>query len=267
MIFPLAFHEYVTFGHVNFSCNMTELFTPDALVTLLTLTSLEIVLGIDNIIFISILVGRLPAEQRQTARFVGLALAMLMRIALLLSLGWLMGLTQPFFSLHFPWDEAATGFSGRDLVLFFGGLFLLAKSTIEIHKTVEHEHDDHGSAKVSSFWGALVQIALLDIIFSLDSVITAVGMANQIPVMITAIIISIIVMMLAAKTISDFVDQNPTIKMLALSFLVLVGVVLVADGLHTHVPKGYIYFSMFFSLTVELLNMRMRKRKSNKTAA
>lgn len=240
---------------------MFEILTTDALITLVTLTSLEIVLGIDNIIFISILVGRLPENERKTARLIGLGLAMLMRVVLLLSLGWLMTLTQPLFSI------SSYAFSGRDLVLFFGGLFLLAKSTVEIHNSVEHVHAEHGEKKVSGFFSALIQIALLDIIFSLDSVITAVGMASQIPIMITAIVISIVIMMVAAKSISDFVEKYPTIKMLALSFLVLVGVVLVADGLHFHIPKGYIYFSMFFSLSVELLNMRMLdKRRAAKSA-
>ncbi|WP_163833192.1 TerC family protein [Spartinivicinus ruber] len=225
---------------------------PEAWVALATLTALEIVLGIDNIIFISILVGRLPEEQRQKARIVGLGLAMFMRIGLLLSLSWVMGLTDNLFSAF------GQDISGRDLILLGGGLFLIGKSTLEIHNSLEGEgeHSQHKAA--ASFTAILVQIAIIDIVFSLDSVITAVGLAKHVPVMVLAIIISVLVMMLSAKAISDFVDRNPTIKMLALSFLVLIGTALVGEGLDMHIPKGYIYFAMAFSVIVELLNLKAR---------
>ena len=233
------------------------LLDPSAWMALATLTLLEIVLGIDNIIFISILVGKLPPEQRQRARVLGLGGAMFTRILLLLSLAWVMRLTHPLFSLF---DEAV---SGRDIILIVGGLFLLAKSTHEIHGSLEGSEsgDESASGKVvhHSFMATLVQIAILDIIFSLDSVITAVGMASHVPVMILAIVIAVGVMMFAAKAIGDFVDNHPTIKMLALSFLILVGVALIAEGFDLHIPKGYIYFAMAFSLAVEMLNIRLRK--------
>ena len=233
------------------------LLDPSAWMALATLTLLEIVLGIDNIIFISILVGKLPPEQRQRARVLGLGGAMFTRILLLLSLAWVMRLTHPLFSLF---NEAV---SGRDIILIVGGLFLLAKSTHEIHGSLEGSEsgDESASGKVvhHGFMATLVQIAILDIIFSLDSVITAVGMASHVPVMILAIVIAIGVMMFAAKAIGDFVDNHPTIKMLALSFLILVGVALIAEGFDLHIPKGYIYFAMAFSLAVEMLNIRLRK--------
>ena len=233
------------------------LLDPSAWMALATLTLLEIVLGIDNIIFISILVGKLPPEQRQRARVLGLGGAMFTRILLLLSLAWVMRLTHPLFSLF---DEAI---SGRDIILIVGGLFLLAKSTHEIHGSLEGSEsgDESASGKVvhHGFMATLVQIAILDIIFSLDSVITAVGMASHVPVMILAIVIAVGVMMFAAKAIGDFVDNHPTIKMLALSFLILVGVALIAEGFDLHIPKGYIYFAMAFSLAVEMLNIRLRK--------
>ena len=233
------------------------LLDPSAWMALATLTLLEIVLGIDNIIFISILVGKLPPEQRQRARVLGLGGAMFTRILLLLSLAWVMRLTHPLFSLF---DEAV---SGRDIILIVGGLFLLAKSTHEIHGSLEGSEsgDESASGKVvhHGFMATLVQIAILDIIFSLDSVITAVGMASHVPVMILAIVIAVGVMMFAAKAIGDFVDNHPTIKMLALSFLILVGVALIAEGFDLHIPKGYIYFAMAFSLAVEMLNIRLRK--------
>ena len=233
------------------------LLDPSAWMALATLTLLEIVLGIDNIIFISILVGKLPPEQRQRARVLGLGGAMITRILLLLSLAWVMRLTHPLFSLF---DEAI---SGRDIILIVGGLFLLAKSTHEIHGSLEgcESGDESASGKVvhHGFMATLVQIAILDIIFSLDSVITAVGMASHVPVMILAIVIAVGVMMFAAKAIGDFVDSHPTIKMLALSFLILVGVALIAEGFDLHIPKGYIYFAMAFSLAVEMLNIRLRK--------
>ena len=234
---------------------MDWLASPEAWIALLTLTALEIVLGVDNIIFISILVGRLPPEQRARARMIGLGLAMLMRIALLLSLAWMMRLTEPLFSVF------RQGLSGRDLILLFGGLFLLAKSVIEIHNSLEGEiADGHGVPRQAAFYGTLVQIAIIDIVFSLDSVITAVGMVDDIPVMVLAIVIAVAVMMFAAKPIGEFVDRHPTVKMLALSFLVLVGVTLIAEGFDTHVPKGYIYFAMAFSVIVEVININLRKR-------
>jgi predicted tellurium resistance membrane protein TerC len=223
----------------------------------LTLSLLEIVLGIDNIIFISILVGRLPPEQRQKARLLGLGLAMFMRIALLLSIAWVMTLQRPLFELF---DR---GFSGRDLILIGGGLFLIAKSVFEIHDSLEGEAQEVGfAAAASSFAGVIAQIAIIDIVFSLDSVITAVGMTDQVPVMVAAIVAAVLVMMLMAKPISEFVDRHPTVKMLALSFLVLIGTALVADGLGFHIPKGYIYFAMAFSILVETLNLRVRRARA-----
>jgi predicted tellurium resistance membrane protein TerC len=228
---------------------------PQAWIALATLTALEIVLGIDNIVFISILVGRLPEHRRNLARRLGLGLAMGTRIALLLSLAWIMTLTTPLFSVT-RWE-----ISGRDLILLLGGLFLLWKSVHEIHNSLEgEEEDEHGSVAQATFGSVLVQIAILDIVFSLDSVITAVGMADDIPVMVIAIVLAVGVMMFAARPIGEFVDRHPTIKMLALSFLILVGFALVAEGLHFHVPKGYIYFAMAFSVAVEMLNLRVRAR-------
>ena len=223
-------------------------------VALLTLTVLEIVLGIDNIIFISILAGKLPLEQQNRARIVGLSLAMFMRIALLFSISWVIGLTGTLFSL-FGFD-----LSGRDLILIGGGLFLLGKATFEIHEKLEGAEHASGAvaAGTASFAATIVQILLLDIVFSLDSVITAVGMAEDLWVMITAVVISIGVMLISAGTISDFVNRHPTVKMLALSFLLLIGMSLVAEGLEFHIPKGYIYFAMGFSVLVEVLNLRLR---------
>lgn len=226
---------------------------PQAWIALATLTALEIVLGIDNIVFISILVGRLPKHQQQFARVTGLGLAMGTRILLLLSLAWIMGLTETLFTL---WGQDV---SGRDLVLLGGGLFLLAKATHEIHASLEGaEQTEHTVAKVS-LMSILIQIAILDLVFSLDSVITAVGMADHISVMVLAIVIAVLVMMVAAKPIGDFVDKHPTVKMLALSFLILVGFALMGEGAGLHIPKGYIYFAMAFSLAVEMLNLRLRK--------
>ena len=233
------------------------IFLPEAWLALVTLTALEIVLGIDNIIFISILVGRLPEHQRQRGRVIGLGLAMGTRIALLLSLAWMMKLVEPWFTV------LGEEISGRDVILILGGLFLLFKSTMEIHEALEgpEEEAQEGVAKAgASFLSIVIQIAIIDIVFSLDSVITAVGMANQIPVMVLAIVIAVGVMMFAAKPIGDFVDLHPTIKMLALSFLVLIGFALVGEGLDLHIPKGYIYFAMAFSLSVEMVNMRLRAR-------
>ena len=227
---------------------------PQALIALVTLTVLEIVLGIDNIIFISILAGKLPQEQQGRARQVGLALAMITRILLLLSLNWIARLTEPLFALfHFE-------ISGRALILLGGGLFLLAKSTYEIHERLEGE-TAHASATVqASFTSVITQIILLDMVFSLDSVITAVGMANQLWVMITAVIIAVLIMLWASSPISDFVNRHPTVKMLALSFLLLIGFSLMAEGLELHIPKAYIYFAMAFSVFVEMMNLRLRGR-------
>ena len=236
---------------------MVEWFSsPEAWISLLTLTGLEIVLGIDNIIFIAILVGKLPQEQRGSGRIVGLGLAMVTRILLLLSLFWIMKLTKPLFTI------AEFSISGRDLVLILGGLFLLVKSTLEIHSSVSGESEEHKNSKKShaNFLVVVSEIAVLDIVFSLDSVITAVGMAEHIEIMIIAVILAVGVMMIASKGISNFVDNNPTIKILALAFLVLVGMTLVAEGLGFHIPKGYIYFAMAFSLAVESINIYAKKK-------
>lgn len=229
------------------------IYSPEAWVALATLTALEIVLGIDNIIFISILVGRLPEHQRKFARTVGLGLAMLTRLALLFSLAWVMGLTDPLFSL-FNHEV-----SGRDIILIGGGLFLIAKATHEIHSSLEGSPEEARSVTSNGLMMVLVQIAILDIVFSLDSVITAVGLVSQVPIMAIAIIIAVGVMLFAAKPIGDFVDDHPTIKILALSFLVVVGFTLMIEGFEVHVPKGYIYFAMAFSLGVEMINIKMRK--------
>lgn len=234
---------------------------PQAWLALATLTALEIVLGIDNIIFISILVERLPEKQRNQARIIGLSLAMGTRILLLLSLTWIMKLTDPLFEIF------AHAFSGRDLIMLGGGLFLIAKSTHEVHNSLESPQETVSTNQVAqaNLTTTLIQIALIDIIFSLDSVITAVGMAREVVVMIIAVIISVGIMMFAAKAIGDFVEQHPTFKMLALSFLILVGVALLGEGLGFHIPKGYIYFSMAFSVGVEMLNMKIRAKKSVET--
>ncbi len=227
---------------------------PEAWISLATLAALEIVLGVDNIIFISILVGRLPERQRQSGRILGLALAMLTRILLLMSLAWMMKLTAPLFTVF------NQEISGRDLILLIGGLFLIIKSSGEIKEAINHqEHHESESKNKVSYLGVLIQIAVLDIVFSLDSVITAVGMASHLPVMILAIIIAVGVMMFAAKPIGDFVDTHPTLKILALAFLVLVGISLIAESLDIHIPKGYIYFAMGFSVVVEMINIRMRR--------
>jgi predicted tellurium resistance membrane protein TerC len=227
--------------------------SPEAWVALATLTTLEIVLGIDNIIFLSILVGRLPVEQRPSARILGLGLAMVSRILLLLSLSWVMRLTHPLFTIA---DQAI---SGRDMILIGGGLFLLVKATKEIHSAVEGEEESERQMRRTAYVGTLIQIAIIDIVFSLDSVITAVGMASDVPVMVIAIMAAVVVMMFAAKAIGEFVERHPTIKVLALSFLIMVGVALIAEGLAFHIPKAYIYFAMAFSVLVEMLNIRLRK--------
>jgi predicted tellurium resistance membrane protein TerC len=238
---------------------MDWLTSPEAWIALLTLTALEIVLGIDNIIFISILVGRLPSRRRNKARVLGLALAMLTRIALLLSIVWVMKLTQPLFAVF------SRQFSGRDMILIIGGLFLLWKSTVEIHDNLEGAHGERTRKAAASFSGVLVQIAVLDIVFSLDSVITAVGLAEEVVVMVIAVIMAVIVMMFSSGAIADFVDRHPTVKMLALSFLVMIGVTLIAEGFGLHIPKGYIYFAMAFSVSVEMLNIKMRRRAERVT--
>ncbi len=235
---------------------------PSAWVALLTLSLLEIVLGVDNIIFISVLVGRLPEAQRKRARNFGLMAAMGTRLALLFSIVWLIGLTRPWFTAF------GHGFSGRDLVLIAGGLFLLGKSVVEVHHTLEGAAEEHSTRVFSGFAVIVAQIAVIDIVFSLDSVFTAVGLAtpDQVPIMAAAIIISILVMMLLSGPISDFVDAHPTVKILALAFLILVGVALVADGWGQHIPKGYLYFPMAFSVAVEMINLRLRKLLDRKKA-
>jgi predicted tellurium resistance membrane protein TerC len=234
---------------------MLELLTdPQAWIAFFTLTALELVLGIDNIVFISILVDRLPPARREFTRRIGLGLAMFMRIALLLTLAWLVGLTAPLFTV------LGEEISGRDLILIAGGVFLIWKATSEIHGMIEG--DDHGKERraAATFAGILAQIAVIDLVFSLDSIITAVGMVDELPVMIAAVVTAVLLMMVAAGTIGRFVSRHPTVKTLALSFLIMVGMALVADGLDFHVPKGYIYFAMAFSVGVEMLNLRMRRK-------
>lgn len=244
---------------------MEFLSSPEAWISLLTLTILEIVLGIDNIIFISILSGKLPAHQQKKGRQIGLGLAMITRVLLLLSLSWVMTLTSPLFSIG-SWFNVSDAewlhkleISGRDLILIVGGLFLIYKSTHEIHDKLESEEEKEQKGKVHSFAGVITQILLLDIVFSLDSVITAVGMADHVEVMIAAVVIAVIIMMFSANGISNFVNNHPTVKMLALSFLLLIGVSLLAEGFDQHIPKGYIYFAMAFSVLVEMLNLKMKK--------
>jgi predicted tellurium resistance membrane protein TerC len=230
------------------------LLDPQIWIAFLTLTALELVLGIDNIIFISIIVDKLPQEKREFARKLGLFLAMFMRIGLLLVLSWIIGLTEPVLTLF------GHGVSGRDLILIAGGLFLIWKSTMEVHQLLEGEEGEQSSKVASTFAGVILQIIMIDLVFSLDSIITAVGMVREVGVMIAAVVASVGLMMLFASAIGRFVSDHPTIKMLALSFLVVVGVVLIVDGFGHHVPKGYIYFAMAFSVGVELLNIRMRKK-------
>ena len=233
---------------------MEWLADPQIWIAFITLTVLELVLGIDNVIFISILSGKLPEKEQPRARFIGLALALVMRVLLLLSLSWVMGLVEPLFSVF------SQPVSGRDLILLVGGLFLIAKSTHEIHGSLEGEEGERSRKVYSGFTSVIIQIMLLDIVFSLDSVITAVGMVNNLWIMIAAVVISIIAMMLFAGSIGAFVQRHPTIKMLALAFLILIGVTLIAEGLHQHISKGYIYFAMAFSVLVEFLNMQLRKK-------
>ncbi|HWP99681.1 MAG TPA: TerC family protein [Vicinamibacterales bacterium] len=232
---------------------MDWLFDAQAWAALVTLTVLEIVLGIDNIVFISILAGRLPAARQKRARRVGLALAMVSRIALLASIAWIVGLTRPLFAL------LGHDFSGRDLILLGGGLFLIWKATKELHERLEGEGEHRRGRAAASFGAVIAQILLVDVVFSLDSVITAVGMAEDLWVMITAIVIAVIIMMISVEPISDFVHRHPTVKVLALSFLLLIGVALIAEGFGRHIPKGYLYFAMGFSIFVEMINLRLRR--------
>jgi predicted tellurium resistance membrane protein TerC len=233
---------------------MEWLSDPQAWIALLTLTVLEVVLGIDNVIFISILAGKLPQEQQKKARTIGLAMAMIMRVLLLLSLAWIVKLTAPLFTV------VGQEISGRDLILLIGGLFLLAKATHEIHDKLEGEEGDVVKRIAPSLTSVIVQISFLDIVFSLDSVITAVGMAKDLGVMITAVVVAVLIMLVSAGAISDFVNRHPTVKMLALSFLLLIGMSLIAEGLDFHIPKGYVYFAMAFSVFVEVLNIVLRRK-------
>jgi predicted tellurium resistance membrane protein TerC len=230
--------------------------SPEAWIAFATLTALELVLGIDNIIFISILVDKLSPEKREIARRIGLFMAMFMRIGLLLVLSWIVGLVEPMFTV------LEHEVSGRDAILLLGGLFLIWKSTTEIHQTLEGEGDSHATSTKNTLLSVILQIMVIDIVFSLDSIITAVGMVDQVEIMIAAVVSSVALMMLFARAIGEFVSQHPTIKMLALSFLVVVGVVLIAEGFEHHIPKGYIYFAMAFSVCVEMLNIRLRKKST-----
>jgi len=229
---------------------------PQIWIALATLTGLEIILGTDNVIFVSILVSKLPEHKQSRARTLGLALAMIMRVILLFFLTWIMGLTKPLLTI------LGSQISGRDIILIAGGLFLLAKSTLEIHDKLEGKEGRASERVASSYAGVLIQITLLDMVFSLDSVITAIGMANELIIMIVAVVIAVIFMMLASGSISRFVEGHPTIKVLALSFLLLIGIALIADGLDLHIPKGYIYFAMAFSVFVEMINLRIRRYSS-----
>jgi predicted tellurium resistance membrane protein TerC len=233
--------------------HMDAFLSSEGLLALITLTFLEVILGVDNVIFISILSGKLPHDQQPRARRIGLMAAMLMRILLLLSIAWIIRLTAPFFTVF------GRGISGRDLILIGGGLFLLAKATMEIHDRLEGEEDHQSARGAPSFIAVIVQIMLLDIVFSLDSVITAVGMADEVSIMVAAVVLAVGIMMFAAEPISGFVNLHPTVKVLALSFLLLIGVSLIGDGLGVHVPKGYIYFAMGFSVFVEMINLRVRR--------
>lgn len=230
---------------------------PEAWVALATLVALEIVLGIDNIIFITILVSRLPEKQRNKARQIGLLLAMATRLLLLFSIVWIMGLVAPWFNIF------GVEISGRDVILIVGGLFLLSKSTLEIHNSLEISSHEHAVSKQNTYYGVLAQIAVLDVVFSLDSVITAVGLVQHISIMVIAVVLSVGVMLFSAKPIGAFVEANPTIKMLALSFLMMIGFTLIGEGFDLHIPKGYIYFAMAFSVAVEMLNLRIRSKKDS----
>src|SRR5687768_17481201 len=244
---------------------MFDIFTSvDTWISLFTLTLMEIVLGIDNIIFISIVAGKLPASEQGKARTIGLMLALIFRVILLLFISYIVGMKDPLFTLDLPFGLKDFGVTGRDMILFAGGLFLIAKSTTEIHGKLEGEEEEHNSVtKVAHSLGKVVaQIILIDIVFSFDSILTAVGLVDHVSIMIIAVIISMGIMLAFSKVISDFVNDHPTIKMLALSFLIMIGFMLVLESLHQHVPKGYVYFAMAFSLVVELLNMRLRKKST-----
>ncbi|MEM1136233.1 MAG: TerC family protein [Bacteroidota bacterium] len=246
--------------------NFEIFLTSEGLISLFTLSILEIILGIDNIIFITIIAGKLPDHQKDKARNIGILMALAVRIVLLFGITWIISLQDPLFSL--PFLEALgvdAGFSGRDLILLAGGLFLIAKSTAEIHDKLEGEEHSQGNVVAKSMVKAIIQIVLIDIVFSFDSILTAVGLVKEIAIMIAAVIISLTVMLFAAKSIGDFVEKHPTLKMLALSFLVLIGFLLVIEGFGEHVPKGYVYFAMAFSFIVELLNMRIRKKTIKET--
>jgi len=234
---------------------------PDTWISLLTLTFMEVVLGIDNIVFISIIVNRLPKEQQARGRNIGLMLALVFRVILLLFISWIVSASDPIFSLNLPSTEEDFPASWRDIILFAGGLFLLAKSVTEIHNKLEGEEEAHETGKAYASLGqVLIQIILIDIVFSFDSILTAVGLAQEVIIMIIAVILAMGIMLIFAKYVSDFVNKHPTVKMLALAFLLLIGFMLVVEALHQHIPKGYIYFAMFFSLLVEMLNMRLRKK-------
>ncbi|AYV54913.1 TerC family protein [Leptospira kmetyi] len=237
-----------------------ELLTLDTVIAILTLTLMEIVLGIDNIVFLSIVSGKLPKNQQGKARNLGLTLALGFRIGLLFAVSWIASLTSPLFTV------AEFSVSGRDLIMLGGGLFLIAKSTSEIHGKVEGIEDENSKSKKEkiSFWGVILQLIVLDIIFSVDSIVTAVGLSGNFQVMVAAVILSMIVMLIFSGTVSDFINEHPTMKVLALSFLIMIGAMLFADGLHFHIPKGYVYFSMAFSLGVELINMKIRKAGAKK---
>lgn len=241
------------------------LMNPATYVSLVTLALLEIVLGVDNLVFVSILAGKLPKAQQPRARQLGLGLALVTRVILLCFIGWLVGLTKPLFAVSLPWTQASHGVSGRDLVLLLGGLFLLGKATHEIHHNLEGEDGEATNTlgqKAASFGAIIVQIGLLDIVFSLDSVITAAGMVKEVGIMIAAVIISMIFMVLFVNKISDFIDKHPSLKMLALSFLIMIGALLVAESFHQEIPKGYVYFAMAFSVIVEVLNIRARTKRA-----
>ncbi|MBS1517655.1 MAG: TerC family protein [Bacteroidetes bacterium] len=241
---------------------MFEIFTQaDTYVSLITLTFLEIVLGIDNIIFISIITGKLPEETQNKARITGLTLALFFRIGLLMTISWIAGLVYPIISI------LDYSFSGRDLILIAGGLFLIVKSTLEIHNKIEGSDEEFNKKAKQKFWNIIFQVILIDLVFSLDSVITAVGLVNNLTIMIIAIVISMIVMIIFAKSVSDFIHKHPTIKMLALSFLLMIGLLLLVEGFHVEVPKGYVYFAMAFSFTVEMLNIKMREKEKLKQKA
>lgn len=234
---------------------------PDTWISLLTLTFMEVVLGIDNIVFISIVVGRLPREEQARGRNIGLMLALVFRIMLLLAITWIVSANTPLFTINLPFTAEDFAVSWRDIILFGGGLFLLAKSTTEIHNKLEGAEEEHGGGKVhTTLSKILLQIVLIDIVFSFDSILTAVGLAQEVLVMIIAVILAMGIMLVFAKYVSDFVNNHPTVKMLALSFLILIGFMLMVEAFHAHIPKGYIYFAMFFSLVVEMLNLRLRKK-------